>query len=272
MKHAVIMTFPSWKWDEYGFCMRGFIQNWPKEVQGYALVEKPEDIPLDVIPENLTILDFNEVCGESIQQFEDRNRSRQEIFNMDSFNPNIRFSAAKFARKAYAQLHILENIDADVVWYTDADLFTHQPVSLEMLDSLTSGEAYMGFTPRWWRKKTPLAASLENKTLGEKGYTETGLMFWKTKHEKHKEWCSLYRSMYDEDKIFEFDAWHDCVAFDYATLNLYLNKSIQIVDLGYGQRSNHPLVSGPLGKWFDHMKGKRKFAGFSHERVRMHGK
>lgn len=257
MKHVVVMTMPSWKWDEYGFCMKGFADNWPSDVQGYAIVEKPEQLPEDFeCPPNLTIVDFDEVCGERIKAFETRNKDKG-IFDMGTTG-NIAVQAAKFARKAIAQLYVLENIDADVVWYTDADLYTHEPVTVEMLDGLSSTDAYIGCTPRWWKPK---------------GYTETGLMFWKKQRkEEHDKWCALYSDCYDNDRIFTFDAWHDCIAFDYATKTLLKSREIGIVDLGYGVRSSHPLVSGPLGKYFDHMKGQRKFVGFSKERLRVHGK
>lgn len=255
MKHVCVMTFPSWKFKEYGFCMKGFIENWPKEVQGYAICEKPEDIPLE-IPDNLTVLDFDEVCGERVRAFEERNKDKG-IFDMGTTG-NIAVQAAKFARKAIAQLYVLENIDADVVWYIDADLYTHQPVDFEMLKMLSSTPAYLGCTPRWWKPK---------------GYTETGLMFWqKGMAEEHQKWTSLYAECYDQDKIFEFDAWHDCIAFDYATKTLYESNQIDIVDLGYGVKSSHPLVTGPLGKYFDHMKGGRKFVGYSKERIAKHGR
>ena len=254
MKHAVIMTFPSWKWDEYGFCMKGFIENWPSEVQGYALVEKPEDIPVS-IPENLNVIDFDKEVGPSIKAFEDRNKDKP-IFDLGTTG-NIALQAAKFARKAYGQLWVLDNVDADVIWYIDADLYTHKPITVELLDQLASGGQYIGCTPRWWKPK---------------GYTETGLMMWqKHKTEQHTKWCNLYRECYDEDKIFTFDAWHDCIAFDYATKTLLKDNTIGLADFGYGVRSSHPLVSGPLGKYFDHMKGQRKYAGFSKERVRVHG-
>ena len=257
MKHVVIMTLPASKFDVYGYCMKGFADNWPKEVQGYAIVENPQDLPKDfIVPENLTILDFEEVCGERVRAFENRNKDKG-IFDMGTTG-NIAVQAAKFARKALAQLHVLEHIDADVVWYTDADLYTHKPVTVELLDKLSSSDAYVGCTPRWWKPS---------------GYTETGLMMWKKcLSYQHKKWCDLYAECYDKDKIFEFDAWHDCIAFDYATKTLLESKEIGLVDFGYGVRSSHPLVSGPLGKWFDHMKGNRKFVGESKERVRVHGR
>ena len=102
--------------------------------------------------------------------------------------------------------------------------------------------------------------------------------------EEHKQWCELYAECYDKDKIFEIgspgkklpfplpDGWHDCVSFDYATKTLLHQNKIKIADFGYGVRSSHPLVSGPLGKYMDHMKGNRKFVGESKERVKVHGR
>ena len=267
MKHAVVMTFPSKKWDVSGYCLKGFAENWPKEVQGYAIVENPEDIPME-IPENVTVIDFIDACGMKQLAFEERNEHRG-IMDMGTTG-NIAVQAAKFARKAHAQLYVLENIDADVIWYIDADLYTHKPVKMDLLEKLSTGNHYIGCTPRWWKPN---------------GYTETGLMMWK-KHmtEQHNEWCKRYRSCYDDDKIFEIgspgknlpfelpNAWHDCVSFDYATKSMLHENLITIADFGYGVRSSHPLVSGPLGKWMDHMKGNRKFVGESKERVRVHGK
>ena len=257
MKIVCMMTLPSWKFDQYGYCIKGFIKNWPKEVQGIALVEKPEGLPKDlVIPENLEIMDFDKFVGSRLMAFEERNKDK-EIFDLGTTG-NIKFQAAKFARKALAQLYVLENIDADRIFYIDADTITHSPVTVEMLKQLAPDNVYIGCTPRWWKPN---------------GYTETGLMMWnKSDIKNHEKWCQLYADCYDNDKIFEFDAWHDCIAFDYATKTMIKEDNIGIADYGYGVRSSHPLVSGPLGKYFDHLKGNRKFVGESKERVRMHGK
>lgn len=252
-EHTVMMTLPSWKWNEYGYCMKGFVENWPSDVQGIAMVEKPEDISIE-IPDNLTVIDFDKEVMPRVKAFEERNKDKG-IMDL-STTGNIGVQAAKFARKALAQLHVLENPPSRYVWYVDADLYTHKPVSHELLDNLTSTGSYIGCTPRWWKPN---------------GYTETGLMLWDTESEYHKRWCELYAECYDKDKIFEFDAWHDCISFDYATRTV-MSEGAGLVDFGYGVRSSHPLVSGPLGAYFDHLKGQRKFVGESKERVRMHGK
>ena len=146
--HAVIMTFPSAKWDVYGFCLKGFVENWPKEVQAYAIVEDPQNVPIN-IPDNVTLLDFHDTCGDRLNAFQKRNPDR-DMYNMGTTG-NIAIQAFKFAHKAYAQIHVLENIDADVIWYIDADLYTHKPVTMELLETLSSGPQYIGCTPRWWK-------------------------------------------------------------------------------------------------------------------------
>ena len=253
-KHAVIVTFPSSKWDVYGNCLRGFVEHWPSEVDCYAVVEQPQNIPIE-LPSNVHVIDFDEHVRPRLNQFVERNKDKN-IFDMGTTG-NIAIQAVKFAHKALAQLWVLENVDADAIWYLDGDLYTHKPVSMELLNQLSSSDAYIGCTPRWWKPN---------------GYTETGLMMWRKEFkEQHRQWCELYAECYDKDKIFEFDAWHDCIAFDYATKTLLQQKRIGLADFGYGVRSSHPLVSGPLGKYFDHMKGKRKFVGHSKERIRVHG-
>ena len=266
--HSVVMTFPSSKFDVYGYCMTSFDKNWPENIKGTAICEEPENLPYTPSP-RLRVLDFDETVGTVVSDFENRNKDKP-IFDLGTTG-NIALQAAKFARKVFAQLHVLRNPPSRFVWYTDADLETHQPISEDLLDGLTDGGHYMSFTPRWWKKNMSLEDALATKQLG-KGYTETGLICWDTEHPAHQEWCDLYESCYTQDKIFEFDAWHDCVAFDYATITLILEKKIRILDLADGVRSSHPLVSGPLGKYFDHLKGQRKFVGESKERVRVHGK
>jgi len=255
MKHTVMMTFPSWKWEEYGkYCLPTADEFWPEEMDVIAIVEKPEDIPVQV-SERVKIIDFDEAVGERLKAFEERNKDK-DIFDLGT-KGNIGVQAAKFARKAYAQLHVLEQTTEGYVWFIDGDVKILQPITVEMLDKLTSTDADIGCLPRWWKPQ---------------GYTETGFIFWNTEKPNFGEWCRRYAECYDHDRIFEYDAWHDCIAFDHATKSMLKEGLIEIVDLGYGVKSNHPLVSGPLGKYFDHMKGGRKFVGESKERVRVHGR
>lgn len=266
-RHAVIMTFPAKKLKEYSYCLRGFIENWPPEVFGIALVEGAQEIQT-LAQKNLKILEFNDCVGEKVKRFEERNLDK-DISNLSSVG-NITNQAAKFSRKAYAQIYALENLDCDYLHYLDADLFTHKKISLPFLDTLIDEEYLLACLPRWWQRNEPPENALTNNSL-HIGFTETGYIIWNKKHFLFNEWLAKYKECYDFDKIFEFKAWHDCIAFDYATLSCLGNSRAQIKDLSNGVLHSHPLVVGPLGKYFDHMKGARKFQGFSKEQILKHG-
>jgi len=255
MKHVVMMTFPGDKYDVYGTCLRGAKKYWPEEVEKIAICERPDAIPKDACA-GVTLLDFAEVAGARQTKFEERNKA-SDIFDYD-MKGNISVQAAKFARKAHAQLHVLEAVDADVVWYIDADVDTLKPITTDFLDDLARGPHYLGCLPRWDI---------------DPGYTETGFIMWKKcMRDVHQAWCNLYAECYDEDRIFEYSAWHDCIAFDHATKKLMQDNVITIQDFAFGIKSQHPLVAGPLGEFFDHLKGNRKVLGISPERLAYHGR
>ena len=265
--HAVIMTFPADKFEQYGYCIKGFSENWPENVMGYAIVEGAETVR-NFERSNLKILEFDDCVGEEILKFEQRNTGKN-IFDLE-IGGDITRQAAKFARKAFAQIYVLETIDVDFVHYIDADLYTHKDFPIEEIENITNKDFLVACTPRWWKRGAAPFQALDNNTL-HVGYTETGYMIWNRRHSDFKTWLKLYKSCYEEDKIFNFEQWHDCIAFDFATLTCMSNHASYIFDLSFGARSSHPLVVGPLGKYFDHMKGPRKFIGASPERIMAHG-
>ena len=265
VKHAVVMTFPAAKFQQYGFGIKGFVQNWPASVTGYAYIESPHLMP-EFSANNLIILDFDTAVGSSITAFEQRN-SHRSIGDLSIGGP-IGAKAAKFARKVFVQLHALENIDADFIHYIDADLYTRNRFSLEMpfLRNFFEDDFLLACAPRSFNRKLPPEIALAKKKLAP-GYTETGYIIWNMRHPHLSFWKKTYKEVYDSDLIFDFDEWHDCIAFDYATLTTQRESGSKIFDLGGGVRSDHPLVEGPLGGYLDHLKGGlRKRIRFSPER------
>jgi hypothetical protein len=251
--HSVVMTFPKSKWLEYGqHCVPSFDKNWPSDVQAYVYLEGEGNIPYTATP-RVNYIDYNQISAP-IEAFEQRN-AHKGIGDL-STTGDIGVQAAKFARKVFAQLDQLRNPKTRFVWYLDADCKTLAPLTEQFLNSIANKGQYISYIDR------PMK------------YTETGMMVWDTQHPKHKEWCDRYEECYTEDKIFQYDAWHDCIAFDHATRPMLHYGLITMFDLGFGmwKQTNHPLVAGPLGKYFDHMKGKRKMVGVSKERIRFHGK
>lgn len=243
-QHSVVVTFPRSKWAEYGqFCVPSFDEHWPLDVEAFVYLEGPGEIT-HKSSERVHFLDIEEIL-KPVREFEERNRFRE----IDDFSVNgdIKFQAAKFARKVFAQLDQLKNPKTRYVWYIDADCKTLQPITEQFLNSIVKQGQYVSYIDR------------------PETYTETGLIVWDTEHPEHENWIKLYEECYTEDKIFSYPAWHDCYAFDHATRNLLNRNRIKMFDLGYGnwKKTSHPLVAGPLGKYFDHLKGERKFIGTS---------
>lgn len=267
VKHCVMFTFPANKFNEYGFALKSFVQNWPKNVQGIALVEEANKI-CDFEQENLLILDFDECVGAEVAKFEERNQWR-DIGDLSSIG-NINTQAAKFSRKVFAQLFVLNNFEFDFLHYLDSDLKTLQPISMEEINHYAISDYLVSCFPRWWQKDHDFADSLGLNNL-HIGYTETGYIIWNKNHPKFDQWIEYYKECYTKDYVFQFKAWHDCICFDYATIKCAKQFPNIIRDLSEGIKSEHPIVESEMGKYFDHMKGSRKFKGRSLERTKVHG-
>ena len=252
--YSVVMTFPTKYWDVYGsHSVPSFDKYWPKDINAYVYVEGEQNLPYKP-SERVHLLNFDEhITGD--KEFAEKYKDK-DIFDDRVGGDISKRQAVKFSKKVFAQLEQLKNPTTRYVIYLDADLATLKEVPLELLSNLTQGNQYVSFPDRRARNK----------------FTETGMMIWDTEHVFHKLWCKMYENMYKCGEIFECPEWHDCYAFDVPTFKLEKAGNIKCADLGYGVNSRHPLVAGPLGKYFDHMKGGRKFTGFSKERVQVHGK
>ncbi len=261
-KHLVVFTFPAEKFSDYGFALKSFISNWPKEVEGIALVENANQLK-NLETNNLTILDFDKCVGSNVKNFESRNAWR----GISDFSTvgDIAKQAAKFSRKVFAQLYVLENYSFDFLHYIDSDLQTLSKLTIEDITSYAVSDSLVSCFPRWWLKEK---LNVENLHIG---FTETGYIIWNKNHPAFSEWVEHYKACYITDKIFEFKEWHDCIAFDYATL-ICNSKYFDVVrDLSNGIKSKHPIVESSMGKYFDHMKGSRKFKGRVWRETRVHG-
>jgi hypothetical protein len=72
--------------------------------------------------------------------------------------------------------------------------------------------------------------------------------------------------MYLSGLIFKLrDGWTDCHAFD-TLLRVYRKHGLVAIDINEGlPQSMHPFVNGPLGRYMDHLKGRRKSEGRSRQ-------
>lgn len=176
-------------------------------------------------------------CSPWLTAFKERNRER-------SMRPGFRHDAVRFSHKVAALCHAALTQNADYVIWIDGDVVTHADFDLEHL---------MPLLPTEWIT-----------WLDRRGtYPECGFYIINCRHERHFEALRYFEAMYAQDKLFELSEWHDSFVLMKVVEQLKLKaNSLSGKEASF---THHPLVNGPLGQWFDHLKGKRKEKGKSHK-------
>jgi len=230
MKFAAVSTFNADGFMLYGRrMMESFHQNWPNEV------------PLRVYSEGWSLID-----------------SRTEIVELDDASPwlgcfksrnkhrtfrDFRWDAVRFSHKVAAVSHAARDIECDVLIWLDGDIYTHAQITLADLEKLAPAEN------EWisWLNRTQM-------------YPECGFYMLNLRHPQHLEYLSAFEAMYVNDELYRLDEFHDSYVLQQVVKRTgALSRSLS----GRGVATSHPLVNGPLGQWFDHLKGSRKQDGKS---------
>lgn len=152
--------------------------------------------------------------------------------------------AVRFSHKVAALCHaIASNPEADIVIWLDGDIVTHSPIGMADLERLAPAE------DQWiaWLNRVHM-------------HPECGFYMINTRHRKHAFALEIFECMYSDDKLFSLKEWHDSYVLQVAVRLAGVEaKSLS----GKFAKAGHPLINGPLGQWFDHLKGARKAAGRS---------
>lgn len=227
MKFAAISTFNKAGLDLYGRrMMQTFAKHWPASVELTVYSEGwSEDCPAKLV----------DLVSASpwLAAFKERNA---RIIPRD-----YRWDAVRFSHKVAAVCHASLSTDADVLIWLDGDIITHAPISEADLEGLApNGKEWIAWLDR------------------EKVYPECGLYMLNCKHKIHHEVTKWFQSQYVEDLVFKLPEWHD----SYVLEHVVRHSAVQTKSLsGEGRKTSHPLVNGPLSKFFDHAKGNRKKSG-----------
>lgn len=233
MRFHAITTFNADGLNLYGRRMvSSFCQFWPR------------DIPLTVYAEGwhetlqrARIVDLP-LSAPWLADFKHRHKGKP--------TNNYRMDAVRFSHKIAAVLHAAKMVDADVLIWIDGDVTTHSPVMRMDLEELAP-ERFQWLS---WLARDAM-------------YPECGFYMMNLKHLRHADAMSDLEAMYVKDKLFDLPEWHDSFVLEQVVKRCDIGvKSIS----GAGAKTMHPMINGPLGKWFDHAKGNRKKAGRSSAR------
>lgn len=156
---------------------------------------------------------------------------------------DFRWDAVRFAHKAAAVCHAARRAEADALIWLDGDIFTHSPLALADIEDLApKGDEWIAWLDR------------------DRMYPECGFYMLNCRHPRHLEMIAAFEAMYREDLLFTLREWHDSYVLQQVVTQAGVGaKSLS----GPGRNTSHPLVNGPLGAWFDHLKGNRKREGRS---------
>lgn len=213
-----------------------------RQVYGNRMLESfrrnwPEEVSISVYAEGWSAPGTIDLFDSSPWLASFKHRHRHRRFR------DYRWDAVKFAHKVAALCHAARQPDVDVLAWVDGDIVTHSPVTI---DDLRAMEPRNGDWISW----------LDRVNL----HPECGLYFLNCRHPRHREMIDAFHGSYEDDKIFGLAEWHDSFVLNH----LVKVSGIGAMSLsGRGYRTSHPMVNGPLGKWFDHLKGNRKVRGHS---------
>ena len=142
MKYAVVTTFHEAGYQKYASKMIDtFLQQWPKEVD---LLVYPEDCTVTQSASNLTVRDLHASSPELVafkQRWGNDPRARGLVATGPADRKGkapglgFRWDAIRFSHKIYSVCHAAKNTDADVLFWMDADMVCHTPVSTQFIDS-----------------------------------------------------------------------------------------------------------------------------------------
>lgn len=216
-----------------------FLQFWPKNIRFLLYHEGGFDFGLDLLKES-------PACADFLSRHENDLVSKGRMVNMPGKwkvrdiekGYNFRYDAFKFARKVFAIEAAAKRLKQGLLFWLDADIFTHKPLSFTFLESL-------------------LPSSIDVCFLGrELKHSECGFVGYALDHVEVKNMIHYFAELYATDQVFTLQEWHDSYVFDICRLQFHLRgNNLSRLDRG------NVFDTSCLGEYMRHLKGNRKLKG-----------
>lgn len=255
-KIAVVTTFHKQGYDKYAKRMiQTFLQTWPSDVTLYVY---PENHEVTETAPNLVVRELHSSSPDLVA-FKTRWGNDPKARGLVAIPPIIpnakkqpglgfRWDAIRFSHKIYAVCHAAKHTDADVLFWMDADMVCHTPVTHEFINRMAGPHIGLGFLGR------------------ERKFTECGLYSMNLRDPATQEFLVEFQKAYDTGRLFSMSEWNDCWVFDEVRKEvLARNPNWQWYNWSQGliQGEGHPLINSAWGAYLDHLKGARKDTGKS---------
>lgn len=252
MKYTVITSLHEEGLKQYGQRMIDtFEQKWPAEVDFNVCAENCHPV---ITRKNTHVYDLLQVsnnCRAFVERHRNNPLAHGQAGPSEVFNPAkaFRWNAVRFAYKVFSVALCANNISSGWMIWIDADTHTHSSVPVEWLSSVCPETAMMSYLGR-----------------GEKYHSECGWVGYNLDHPETRNFIRDFVNMYNTDDIFKEREWHDSYIWDVirkryqSATNVFFNLNPSVNDKGL---AGHPFINSELGRYMDHVKGKRKEQGMS---------
>lgn len=248
MRILVITSFNARLFNEYAHrFLASFEQFWDARVDLHVYSEDLLSCPA---PSSRARMRSLPLLAPWQTAFVERHRQNPKAHGVRGSTKDMRWDAVRFSYKSAAVIEGYLASDHDLVLWVDADVITHAPVTLDYLESILPREYGLAW--------------LERMSM----YPECGFYVMRGQHDALLEIMRFWRSMFYTDSIFRLKEWHDSFVLQQLVQFAQQRDALNVLSLSgaSGSRTSHPLINGPLGERFDHLKGPRKAAGRSHKR------
>lgn len=257
---AVVTTCHAAGYRDYGRTMlETYIAHWPAQVPLLLYHEgfEPPSVPGRVIPRDLM------ACSPELVAFKARHaddpRARGAVLPwrrlrigplaiplpLRERRAPYRWDAVRFAHKSHAIFDAARRTDVDILIWIDADTRFFADVDMAELAALAPPDSLVS-------------------CLRRPQHSECGFVVYNLRHREARRLLREFEDMYAKDLFFAEREYHDSYLFDVVRKRAQA-RGAHVHDIadGAGWQASHVLINSRLGRFMDHMKGKRKDEGRS---------
>lgn len=237
---TVVTSFSRAGWECYAHdFVRSFREFWPQDIRliCYWEGECPDDVGEGW---NLEAL---EPCASFLDRHKDnlivQGRSQSAVARWGAAarakGYAFKYDAYKFARKVFAVAHASRQVEFGKMFWIDADVITHTPMPIALLNALLPDHVSVCYLPR------------------EGYHSELGFVGYNLDRVETHAFLMAYETTYADDLFLSHEHWTDCHIFD-DLVKQHKPAREYIAHSSHAQ----PFDNSILGKYMTHRKGARK--------------
>lgn len=236
---AAVTTMNRPYYDTIGrYMLESFVRYWPQDLCLYIYTE---DFELPMQAPNIQCRDIYHEVGPRLRSFLDWRGQHH---------------TRKFAFKAYSWMRATESLDEDVLFYLDSDIETKKPVTKDFLLSLIPQDTLLAYM-------YARATSIDDRGQ-EHCYdnAETCIYAYNQRHPFAKRFMQRYSEIYETREIGNQEVYrksHDTWVIA-ECVRLAQQNGVSINNLHPEKQRRSPIKATVLYEFFNHYKGKTKFA------------